>query len=183
MMIVGENLLGLIRQYDLCPERLFDQFSITLELDDCVLRPVRKSDEPIRYDMQDVEHLFEEHRLKHGELILAPGEAVLGCSSDIIKMPVGYMGLLQAKGSLARLFVSVHCSDSQVEPGFEGKVTFELVNHSPFDIALGFRAKVAQLFIFKCSTANTEDAYKGRYQNADKPTVARLIRYQQHGAS
>jgi deoxycytidine triphosphate deaminase len=176
MVIIGRNLLGLIRQYDICPERLFDRFSISLELDDCVLRPRPPASGAIRYDMQEVEGLFEEQSLASGELVLAPGEAVLACSSDIVRMPIGYIGMLQAKGSLARLFVSVHCSDSQVEPGFIGKVTFELVNHSPFRVALAFRARVAQLFIFKCSTANPDDSYNGRYQNASKPTLPRLVR-------
>ena len=175
MIITGENLLGLIRQYQICPERLYDQFSIGLELDDVVLLP-HPSTKPVRYDMEEVDALFEEQRLTNGQVTLRPGSAMLACSSDTIHMPAGYMGLLQAKGSLARLFVSVHCSDSQVDPGYSGKVTFELVNHAPFPILLGFRARVAQLYVLKCSNDSLQELYQGRYQNASKPTVARLKR-------
>jgi len=62
-------------------------------------------------------------------------------------MPLGYIGFVQTKGTLARLFVAAHCTDVQIEPGFSGKVTLELMNQSPFDIAIPVGANIAQIYI------------------------------------
>lgn len=84
-------------------------------------------------------------------------------------MPAGYFGLLQTKGSLARLFVSLTCTDGQVEPGYKGKITFEVCNHSLFNINIKPKQKVGQLFIFKTSTKDVK-LYNGKYQDAQGPT-------------
>jgi deoxycytidine triphosphate deaminase len=90
-------------------------------------------------------------------------------------MPKGYMGLIQTKGSLARLFVMVQCSDAQVDPGYEGHLTFEICNLGDFVVNIKRGSKVAQLFLLKCSTRDI-DGYNGRYQGATGPTVPRATR-------
>jgi len=174
MVIIGDNLLGLIRQYEICNERFYDNFSISIELDKKYLKP--KSFEKtgtIRYDLQNVDEYFEQQEMTSGHLVLKPGDAILGCSTVAIKMPLGYMGWVQTKGSLARLFVASTCNDSQIEPGYNGRITLEIINYSPFNIELSYRSKVAQMYILKCSTSNSTP-YSGRYQNALNPTIAQL---------
>ena len=103
-------------------------------------------------------------------LVLSPRQAVLACSKEFVKMPKGYMGLLQTKGSLARLFISVHCSDGQVEPGFEGRVTFEICNMGNATVKILNGAPIAQMFIFK--TSSNKVAYNGKYCHSQKPTIS-----------
>ena len=95
---------------------------------------------------------------------------MLACSSQNITMPLGYIGFVQTKGTLARLFVAAHCADAQIEPGFSGKVTLELMNQSPFDIAIPVGANIAQIYIMRCSTDNSKP-YNGKYQRCEIPTL------------
>ena len=171
MLVVGRNLRDLVTTMELSPPERFDENSIQLTLDDVVLVP-RKLDRPIAYEVDHVDDFFEESKIGVEGLLLKSGQCALACSQEVVRMPLGYFGFIQTKGSLARLFCSLHMCDPQIEPGYEGKITFELANHSPFDIVLRNAARVGQLFVFRCSTSNSTP-YSGRYNGAAKPTIYR----------
>jgi deoxycytidine triphosphate deaminase len=170
MVVVGDNLKGLIEAKEMCGEELFDEFSIKVKLDRTIFRPIPTKEKIIRYGSQKVEEHYHEEVLEDGELLLKPGECALACSSQPIHMPLGYIGFVQTKGTLARLFVAAHCSDAQIEPGFKGKVTLELMNQSPFEIIIPVGSNIAQIYVMRCSTDNSK-AYDGKYQNCDIPTL------------
>jgi deoxycytidine triphosphate deaminase len=170
MVVVGDNLKGLIRSRNICDENLFDEYSIRLKLDSTVFRLTSNNDKVIRYGAHKVDEYYEKKVLEDGELILEPGVCVLACSSQVIDMPLGYIGFVQTKGTLARLFVAAHCADAQIEPGFKGKVTLELMNQSPFKIAIPVGSDIAQIYIMRCTTDNSK-AYDGKYKSSDIPTL------------
>ena len=173
MLIVGDNLKGLVKQYSIIEnsDSGFDETSISLRLDSKIIRICPpKNNSVITYGENIPEEWIKETDLKLDEgIIIEPHDAILGCSNEVVKIPVGYFGLLQTKGSLARLFISIHCCDAQIEPGYKGKITFEICNNSNLRIRLLPRQKVADLFIFKTSTRNKP--YNGRYNSATKPTI------------
>lgn len=172
MIVVGENLRSLILQKSICPENLFDEFSIVLNLDNVVYHPrADRQNEVVSYNRQDTSGFYQREELTTGILILKPRCPVLACSTNEIHMPTGYFGLLQTKGSLARLFVTVHSGDSQIEPGFKGKITFEMCCNAPFQVSVSVGDPVAQLFIMRCGTGISGE-YSGRYQNAQEPTIS-----------
>jgi dCTP deaminase len=170
MVVVGDNLKGLIRSKKICDEDLFDEFSIKIKLDRTIFRLKPKEGKTIRYGSHTVDEYYEQLTLDGGDLYLKPGECVLACSSQKITMPLGYIGFVQTKGTLARLFVAAHCADAQIDPGFSGKVTLELMNHSSFDIAIPVGADIAQIYVMRCSTDNSK-AYNGKYQSCEIPTL------------
>lgn len=104
------------------------------------------------------------------DLVLDPGDCVLSCSAERYHMPRGYFGLLQTRGSLGRMFVSATCNDGQIEPGFDGRITLEITNHARFQVVIPVGSRIAQLFIFRCTT-EVGKPYDGHYQNADGPTL------------
>lgn len=172
MIVTGENLQGLIEQFDIAPPSSYDQFSISLSLHDVVFLP-NISTESITYPVDDPAEFFQQQTISGNKsLRLASGETALACSHEEVRMPKGYMGFLQTKGSLARLMCAVHMNDAQIEPGFVGRITFEIANHAPFPIDIKIGSPVAQLFIFTCSDKLTE-GYSGRYANSDIPTLFR----------
>lgn len=168
MIITGANLKGLIGQHQIAPDGAFDEFSLTLKLHDTVFLP-RRSRKKFTYPIDVAGPFFEQKKLSEC-LDLAPGATALACSVEQVRMPKGYMGFLQTKGSLARLMCAVHMNDAQIEPGFEGRITFEIANHAPFPISIRTGAPVAQLFILSCSDRES-DGYSGRYSNSDIPTL------------
>ena len=168
MIVTGNNLKALIRQFGMIQEQAYDQFSLSLTLDRQVIR--FKEDTPcITYGQDIPDEWLEELYIQDG-YILKPGHAILACSSETINMPKGYIGILQTKGSLARLFVTVHCCDGQVESGYSGKITFEICNMGPVEVKLLPGHKVGQLFVFSTSCEN--EMYNGQYNHANSHTIS-----------
>lgn len=100
------------------------------------------------------------------------GSGLLASTLEVIEMPLDLMGFIQTKGTIARGFVTVHLCDGQIDPGFRGNVTLELVNFSPFDYRLKIGMPIAQLFLHRLTTPLAE-GYTGRYQMASGPTSMR----------
>jgi len=104
--------------------------------------------------------------------ILPPMGKVLGCSEERVAMPLNVMAFIQTKGSLARGFLMVHMCDGQVDPGYCGKVTFEIVNHSDFYYKLAPGMPIAQMFFMELSSP-VPTGYCGRYQESGTATAMR----------
>jgi dCTP deaminase len=175
MIVVGDNLKALVQQHGIVDSAgAFDEASLTLTLAADIIQ--------IAPDSQDRVHPYGDElpstwmkrvRMSQDGYILSSRGCILACSNETIRMPLGYIGLMQTKGSLGRLFVTIHCCDGQVDPGYSGRVTFEICNLAPFAVKLLPGQSVAQLFILQTSTKIVKP-YSGRYQNANGPTTFRV---------
>ena len=171
MLVVGDNLQELCRQHGLVDnENAFDVTSIKLTLHATATK--FKTEALIDYGKPLKPDWYDEFEIPDEGIEINKKNAYLCCSEEKISIPSGYFGFVQTKGSLARLFVSVTCNDGQIDPGYSGRITFEIVNLGHLRIRLPPKSEIAQLFIFRTSTNNVPP-YAGRYQNADKPTVYR----------
>lgn len=171
MLIVGENLEALIDQYELVDsDGAFDNTSITLSLGRTVISYDPPDGEVLSYGNAIPPEWISEQQVPNQGIVVAPREGILACSRERVKIPLGYFGLLQTKGSLARLFLQVISCDGQIEPGFDGRITFEISNLGSHAVRIRPDQPVSQLFIFKTSTRRVAP-YNGRYQGATGPTV------------
>lgn len=173
MIVIDKNLEQLTSQLEICDAFLVDDFSLKIQLGKSYYRP-KKIKEPIVYGMHpQPSTLFTEKRTIKQNLKLAPGEQIITCSNHKYKLPLDYFGLVQTKGTLARLFVEATCNDGQIEPGFEGFITLEIINNSPWTIELPVGSEIAQMYLIKCSSPASK-AYNGRYALLAKegPTLA-----------
>jgi dCTP deaminase len=172
VLVIGKNLEGIVSQLKICEGRFVEEFSLKVTLD----RKIRR----MRSGTLG-QHILYGHKIDHRSIYsdlescdqnleLNPQDKVLACSVGTYKMPAGFFGLIQTKGTLARMFVSATCNDGQVEPGYEGKLTLEVVNFSNFRVDLPIGSEIAQLFIFQCS-GETDKPYSGKYQGATTPTL------------
>ncbi|SRR5579884_3111402 len=172
MLIVGDNLKYLVEQHQIVTDaRCFDNNSLTLTLDRKIIsiQPDDINNE-IVYGHKIPPTWIIEDFIKDEGIVLPPQSAILGCSHEHIKMPIGYFGFVQTKGSLARLFMLINCCDGQIDAGYAGKVTFEICNLSTLSVRIHSHQPVAQLFIFKTSSRLVKP-YNGRYQGAIGPTI------------
>lgn len=175
MLVVGEALRELCREHEVTSDVSgVELFSIPLTLGATAKR-YRESNEPLSVAQNVREADVEDLDLRHQPLVLLPGGGVIGCTAETISMPSGFLGLVQTKGTIARFLVQATCCDGQVEPGYSGKVTLEIVNFNPRPISIPALTPIAQLFVFKTSPKNG-DAYRGRYQHADGPTLPMPVR-------
>jgi dCTP deaminase len=83
--------------------------------------------------------------------LLHPGEMVLGCTHEVLKVPPWLLARVEGKSTLGRLFLAVHVTAGFIDPGFQGQVTLEIVNHGPWTIALYPGMNIAQVNFAKMS--------------------------------
>jgi dCTP deaminase len=103
-----------------------------------------------------------------GTLTLPPHGAVLGCTAEFVHMPRDHMGWISTKGNLSRGFLMAHVCDGQIDPGYAGKITLELVNLGPLTMDLQAGMAIANLFVVEL-TSPVKDGYKGRFSSSVAP--------------
>ena len=103
---------------------------------------------------------------------LRPGEFILGMTREQVRIPDGYLGVIETRGNIARAGIQVHSNDGHIDPGFCGNITLEIVNLHKDDVCIELVPDtfICQLFIGKLSSANTT-TYKGKYLHQKKPTT------------
>lgn len=106
-----------------------------------------------------------------GDMVIHPGEAVIGQTDEYVKIPNGIVSRIEGKSSIARLFLIIHMA-GYIDPGFEGVVTLEMVNFSPVPIIAHHGNLIAQLS-FTRMTSDAERPYAGRYQGDAEATASR----------
>ena len=104
--------------------------------------------------------------------ILKPGEFILGCTLESIRMPNGYQGFIETKGNIARAGLQVHNCDGHIDPGTDNIITLELSNINSIPIVLFPNILICQLFIHQLSS-HCDQVYQGKYLGQTKPTVYR----------
>ncbi len=95
-----------------------------------------------------------------GEFVLHPGEFVLASTLEYFRFPRDIAGRLEGRSSLGRLGLQVHATAGFVDPGYDGNLTFELINSGnlPIRIAPGFR--LGQICFFPVSDVQVMYAEK-----------------------
>ncbi len=102
---------------------------------------------------------------------IEPGGFVLGSAIEEINMPRDLTGICMAKSSLAR--IALDAKVTPVESGWNGVLTIEMSNFSPYPIrvwaGIGIMAIVFVKGNIPCTTAYNERVNGGKYQN--QPSV------------
>lgn len=100
---------------------------------------------------------------------------VLAHSVEYIKMPPFLMGIVMGKSTYARLGLVVHITP--VEPGWEGQLTIELVNPSPYPIHIYPEEGIAQLLFLSLSSFPDRlySDRSGTYQGQVGVTLPRVV--------
>lgn len=95
---------------------------------------------------------------------LSPGEFLLAATLERFSMPLDLLGIVHDKSTWARRGLS--CFNTVIEPGWEGYLTLELVNHGQNGIHLQAGQGIAQV-VFHMLDSPTEQPYPedGKYAN------------------
>ena len=85
----------------------------------------------------DTSSLTEVVDLRPGQpFFLRPLEFALGVTVEHISVPDDLVARLDGKSSLGRVGLLIHATAGLVDPGWEGRLTLELMNLAPFPISL-----------------------------------------------
>lgn len=101
---------------------------------------------------------------------LWPKGFVLASTLERFKMPSSIGASVRDKSSLAR--EGIQAMNTWIDPGWEGYLTLELVNHSDMIRIIPAGAPIVQI-VFEYLNQATVRPYSGKYQNqADEPVPA-----------
>lgn len=95
---------------------------------------------------------------------IKPGEFMLAAAEERFTMPNNVIGYVHDKSSFARRGLSVF--NTVIEPGWEGYLTLELINHGPESILLYAGQGIAQV-TFHRTEEPVEEPYSGKYQDQE----------------
>jgi len=111
--------------------------------------------------------------------ILHPGEFVLGCVKEYIKMPDDLMGVVDGRSSLGRIGVIIHTTSAGINPGWEGIFTLEITNVGKMPVALYPGMRVCKLVLHKLSSKSEKPYHlkKGaKYQKQSKIAETKIFK-------
>lgn len=162
---------------------ILSNHTILDRLDDLVEHPeyidVEAQVQPASLDIRIGPELFDQHRDKmvqprnmmDGQTHdLVPDKPYLGHTVEVVTLPNDVAALMTGRSSLARRNVIVHQTAGWVDPGFEGELTFEILNFGDDVEQLRVGERVAQLVFFVLDQPS--DGYAGQYQGQRGITTA-----------
>ena len=101
--------------------------------------------------------------------VLHPGEFALASTLEFLKLPNDIAGRLEGRSSLGRLGLQVHATAGFVDPGFEGTLTFELINAGKLPLKFGPGLRLGQICFYRVEMVQVGymrkelSKYGGRY--------------------
>lgn len=93
-----------------------------------------------------------------GTIFLRPGEFALATTAETVRIPNDLAARVEGKSSLGRLGLSVHITAGFIDAGFNGQITLELKNETPYTMILEVGMPIAQLCFYEL-TAPAEHPY------------------------
>lgn len=105
-----------------------------------------------------------------GQLVLHPGELILGASFEYIRLPRGLAAYVTSRSSWGRLGL-VTATAVAVAPGYKGIVTLELTNVGNAPLVLSPGVRIAQI-LFHRSPGGRD--YDGKYNCPTSPSLGRI---------
>lgn len=106
---------------------------------------------------------------------IEPGEFVLAMTHEVITVPKNMIALIEGRSTYARIGLSMHQTAPWIQPGWNGPIVLEIMNHGPLQVELTpLIDRPCQLTFFQLSTSlSDEQAYGSRsadsFQGQDHP--------------
>lgn len=128
-------------------------------------------------DFIDVQSMPEPDDVRRGdEIILKQGEFALASTRETVRIPNDLSAEVKGRSSVGRAGFHIHTA-GWVDPGFEGQITLELVNHAPAPVKLHKDMRICQI-VFDTLDSSVVSGYgdkpDAKYQNQSGPTASRL---------
>jgi dCTP deaminase len=112
-----------------------------------------------------------------GGILLDPLNFMLGSTIERVTVPHNLIARFEGKSSLARLGLLTHITAGFIDPGFNGHITVELKNVTPFDILLRPGMPIGQICFEELSEPVErpygDPSYGSHYQGQRGPTLSR----------
>jgi len=105
-----------------------------------------------------------------------PQEFVLGHTAETIELPANISGEVKGRSSIGRMGLIPHTA-GWIDPGFEGQITLEFVNHSDRPVKIEPGQRIAQI-VFSYTNRPSANPYgeksDSKYQGQTGVTGSRI---------
>ncbi len=150
------------------PQVAFQSASIDLSLHNVFWRPEVPVAEGLEFvvDVGRAQAYDYFREQQTDEIVLAPGEFLLGETAEAISLPEHLAAFIEGKSGRARHGLIVHCTAPHIAPGWGAdrpkRVTLELANLGRAPLKLRSGIGIAQLLVFRLGSPSLVQ-YAGRH--------------------
>lgn len=154
--------------------------SLDVHLSDDFLRPSFTDDfskDTFVYDPKDSSQITQWVHKRQPSIILKPGEFILASTEEHFVFPADLCGDIRGKSTIGRSGLGIELAGF-IDPGFQGTLTLEIVNHLPYQYKLHAGQRIAQIRFFPVVGVLTSYGERHSYQNqigATKPKFDKLF--------
>jgi dCTP deaminase len=150
--------------------------SYDLTLSDTVVELSGRRNHAATYDITEGVPDGEYRERDTDEYVLSSGDFVLASTEETVYVPDGFAAQVKGRSSIGRLGVVPHTA-GWIDPGFEGDITLELVNHSPVNWRLESGVQIAQI-VYSTMLHPSNEVYgeksNSKYQGQSGVTASRI---------
>jgi dCTP deaminase len=126
---------------------------------------------------KDTERYTTDIKLDPGApFFIHPGEFALGTTLEYVSVPEDLAATLEGRSSLGRLGITVHSTAGFIDPGFSGRITYEIQNEGTQAVGLYPGMRVAQLCLLALSSPSVRaygKALRSKYNQQLTTTSSR----------
>jgi len=163
------------------PKSPFDTTAVNLRLSPFL--SVCKQPQPFAFDLRKaglpalLDKVYEPLEMDDiGGYSLKPGTFVLGSTVEVVRLPIRpkrpvYAARVEGRSSFARCGLLVHFTAPTIHAGFDGTITFEIMNFGLHDIMLYPNLEVGQL-VFE-TVDGMPKRNDSQYQGQRRPSGAK----------
>lgn len=192
MIASDETLRALLNSGDLSVEPSVKesdirQVGLRLYLEGRLLVPVvsRSNGDGCVVDLRSPQKAqFRSHEMPSSGYTLAPGEMVLGSTSQRFRLSRTWVALLDGRSSLARVGLDVHSTATVVDNIYDDfrAVTLELRNNGPFDLTLSSGLPIGMLLVVQAAEPiDGRDSLQYAGQHGATPPLRSVVDSQSKG--
>jgi len=99
---------------------------------------------------EQIRKYFQIQKVGPGQrFVLHPGEFALASTLEFLRLPLDIAGRLEGRSSIGRLGLQVHATAGFVDPGFEGALTFELINSGRLPVRFSPGIRLGQICLYR----------------------------------
>lgn len=88
-------------------------------------------------------------KIEATELHILPNQMVLAKTLEHIRIPEGYVGWLETRGTAANVGLQAHLTDAHLDPGTDMQPWLQIKNQSDHTLVLRHGTYVAKLYLFE----------------------------------
>ncbi len=125
----------------------------------------------------DTKDMPDPDEIRQGEeLVLNSGEFALASTKETVKIPNDFDAEIKGRSSIGRAGSHIHTA-GWVDPGFEGQVTLELINHASSPVKLYEGMRICQIIFGRLESPaliGYGDQKDSKYQHQKGATASRI---------